>query len=75
VEEKDSAPALKEMRIKYDGGEFAAAFQLLALSFVADVDVGYDFEKEREVWNEKLGLPKVGLDELVKGAIELAKSN
>jgi hypothetical protein len=45
------------------------------LSFVADVDVGYDFEKEREVWNEKLGLPKVGLDELVKGAIELAKSN
>jgi hypothetical protein len=38
-------------------------------SFGADVDVGYGFEKEQEVWNGKLGLP---LEALVKEAVELS---
>ena len=73
IEHKDSAPELKALRENFDAGEFAATFPLLAISFVADVDVGYDFEKEQEVWNEKLGLPKVTLEEVVKEAVELAK--
>lgn len=72
VNKKDSKPALKAAREQFDAGEFSATFPLLTLSFVADVDVGYDFEKERELWNEKLGLPKVTLEDVVKGAVELA---
>lgn len=45
---------------------------MLAISFGADVDVGYDFEAEQEVWNEKLDLPKVTLEEIVHDAVELA---
>lgn len=72
VREKESAPAIKEWRGKYDAGDFSATFPLLALSFGADVDVGYDFEKEQEIWNGRLGLPEVTLDEVVKEAIDLA---
>lgn len=75
IEEKDSAPELKALREKFDGGEFNATFPLLAISFVSDVDVGYDFEKEQEIWNGKLGLPKWTLDEVVKEAIELANKS
>lgn len=74
IEEKKSEPAIKELKEKFAAGDFNATYPLLALSFVADVDVGYDFEKEQEVWNGKLGLPKQTLDEVVKGAIELANS-
>jgi hypothetical protein len=74
VEEKKSAPQIKELRKRYDEGNFTATFELVALSCVADVDVGYDFEKEREIWNGKLGLPDQTLDEVVKDAIELASS-
>ncbi|KAF2249668.1 isoflavone reductase family protein [Trematosphaeria pertusa] len=74
VEEKESGTVIRELRSKFDAGDFNATYPLLALSFVADVDVGYDFEKEQEVWNGKLGLPKQTLDEVVKGAIELANS-
>lgn len=75
IEEKQSGPELKAQREKFDAGEFAATFPLLSLSFVADVDVGYDFPKEYEVWNEKLGLPKQEMDVVVKEAIELSKSS
>jgi nucleoside-diphosphate-sugar epimerase len=70
---KDSKSEIKILREKYDAGEFAAAFPILAMSFGADVDIGYDYEKEQEVWNDRLGLPKVKLDEVIKVAIELAK--
>ena len=74
VEERESGPAMRELRGRFDGGEFNATFGLLAISFVGDVDVGYDFEKEQKVWNGELGLPKRSLDEVVKGAIELAEA-
>lgn len=74
IEKKESAPALKELRAKFDAGEFNATYPILALSFVGDVDVGYDFPKEYEIWNEKLGLPKPTLEEVVKEAIDLANS-
>ncbi|KAF2677956.1 NAD(P)-binding protein [Lentithecium fluviatile CBS 122367] len=74
IEKKESAPVIEELRGKYEGGDFNATYGLLALSFVADMDVGYDFEKEQEVWNGKLGLPRRTLDEVVREAIELAKS-
>lgn len=67
VLQKDSAEALKE---KLDGEDL---FPVLAMSFGADIDIGYDFEKEQEIWNVKLGLPQVTLDEVVKQAIELAQ--
>ncbi|KAF2272028.1 NAD(P)-binding protein [Westerdykella ornata] len=72
VEKKESGPELIALRKKYDEGDFNAAFGLLALSFVADVDVGYDFPKERKIWNGQLGLPEQSLDEVVKEAVELA---
>lgn len=70
----DSAPEVAKLREQFDAGIFNAAYGLLALSFSADVDVGYDFETEQELWNKKLGLPKVQLEEVVADAIELAKS-
>ncbi|KAH8711812.1 hypothetical protein GQ44DRAFT_714233 [Phaeosphaeriaceae sp. PMI808] len=72
VENRDSEGELKDLRERFDKGDFNATYPLLALSFVADVDVGYDFEKEQEVWNEKLGLPKVELEDVIKEAVELA---
>jgi hypothetical protein len=70
---KRSGQEIKALREKYDAGDFNATFPILSISFGGDVDVGYDFEKEQEVWNSKLGLPKVELDEVVKEAIELAR--
>jgi nucleoside-diphosphate-sugar epimerase len=75
VDEKESAPIIKASREKYDAGDFSAAFPLLAISFGGDVDAGYDFANEQEIWNDKLGLPKVGLDEVIKEAVELANSS
>jgi hypothetical protein len=72
VEEKQSGPAIEELKRKFDAGDWNATYPLLAISFSADVDVGYDFEAEREVWNAKLGLPKVTLGDVVKEAVELA---
>jgi hypothetical protein len=70
---KDTAPDIRVLREMYDAGEFDAAFPFLAMSFGGDSDIGYDSEKEQELWNQKLGLQKIGLDEVVKEAIELAK--
>lgn len=75
VTRKDSGPELKLLREKYDAGDFNAAFAMLAITFGADVDVAYDFEKEQEVWNGRLGLPKVTLDEVVQEAIELTQKS
>jgi uncharacterized protein YbjT (DUF2867 family) len=73
VELRESGPELKAEREKYDGGDYNAVYRILAISFGADVEVGYDFEADQEVWNTKLGLPKVELDEVVKQAVALAK--
>jgi len=72
VERRESAPLIKAATEKYDAGDSGAAYPILAMSFGADVDVGYDFPKEQGVWNEKLGLPKASLEEVVKEAVELA---
>jgi hypothetical protein len=42
------------MREKYNAGDSAVAFTILAMSFGADVDVAYDYEKEQEVWIDRL---------------------
>lgn len=70
---RDSAPEIAKLRLQFDAGDFNATYGLLALSFSADVDVGYDFEAEHELWNERLGLPKVRLEEVIAEAIKLAK--
>ncbi|KAL1792504.1 hypothetical protein ACET3X_009011 [Alternaria dauci] len=72
VEEIESGPEIKKFRHQFDAGDLNATFPLLAISFGADVDVGYDFEAEQEVWNNKLGLPKVTLEEVVHDAAQLA---
>ena len=72
IEEKQSGPDIKRFRDQFDAGDLNATFPLLAISFGADVDVGYDFEAEQEVWNKKLDLPKVTLEEIVHDAVELA---
>ncbi|EOA87557.1 hypothetical protein ACJQWK_08198 [Exserohilum turcicum] len=72
VQNKDSKAEIKALRARYDAGDANATYPLLALTFGADVDVGYDFPAEQEVWNEKLGLPKAALGEVVKEAVELA---
>lgn len=73
TEQKNSETAIATLREAFDQGDFSAAFPLLAISFGADVDVGYDFEKEQEVWNSKLQLPAVTLEEVIRAAIGLAK--
>ncbi|KAF2008013.1 NAD(P)-binding protein [Amniculicola lignicola CBS 123094] len=72
LEYKESAPVLKEYRIKFDAGDYNATYPLLAISFVGDVDVGYDFPNEQgiEIWNDKLGLTASTLEEVVKEALE-----
>jgi nucleoside-diphosphate-sugar epimerase len=72
ITQKESGSEIKSQKEKYDAGDFNATFPILAISFGGDVNVGIDFEMEQEVWNSKLGLPKVKLDEIVKEAIELA---
>ncbi|KAF2201402.1 NAD(P)-binding protein [Delitschia confertaspora ATCC 74209] len=72
IEHRDSTADLTDARQKFDAGDYAAAFTLLAVSFTADVDVGYDFEAEQEIWNKKLGLPEVSLEQVIKDAVELA---
>lgn len=72
VEQKESAPLMEGWRAGFDAGGFAATVPLLSVTFVGDADVGYDFEGEQEVWNGKLGLPEVTLEEVVRGAVELA---
>ncbi|KAF2832710.1 NAD(P)-binding protein [Ophiobolus disseminans] len=75
IQRKDSVPELKSLREKFDSGEFAATFSLLAITAVADVDVAYDLEKEQEIWNEKLGLPKITLEDVIGDAVKLAKGS
>jgi hypothetical protein len=72
ITQKESQAELKALREKYDNGETAAVFGILSISFIADVDIGYNFEAEQEVWNERLGLPKVSLEEVVEEAVALA---
>ncbi|KAF2267201.1 NAD(P)-binding protein [Lojkania enalia] len=69
---KDSKPEIEALRKIYDAGDFYSTYPLLAISFVADVDVGYNFPKEQKIWNAQLGLPKEELDGVIKEAIELA---
>lgn len=73
IEQKDSATEIKVLREKFNAGDFNATYPLLGISFGADVDIGYDFEKEQKVWNVDLGLPKATLDETVKAAVEVSK--
>jgi hypothetical protein len=52
------------------------AYELLALTFVADVgkELGYDFEATgKETWNQKLILPRITLEDIVREAIEATK--
>lgn len=73
ITQKESAPELKALRERYDNGETGAVFGIITISFAGDVDVGYDFEREQVLWNEKLGLPKARLEEVVEEAVALAR--
>lgn len=73
VEHEDSSPRFKELKEKFNAGDYSAVFQLLAMSFGADIDIGYDFEEEQEVWNDRLGLPKVELEDVVRKSVALVK--
>jgi hypothetical protein len=75
LDRKESRDVLKAARARYDAGDVSAAFELLAITFVADVNVGYEFDKEQTIWNGRLGLPKETLDQVVKVAVEHAKKN
>jgi nucleoside-diphosphate-sugar epimerase len=72
VEEKQSGPEIRKLRQQLDAGDLNATYPLLAISFCADVDIGCNFEAEQEVWNTKLGLPKVTLEEMVHDAVDLS---
>lgn len=75
ITQKESAPEFKALKERYDNGEAGAGIQILALSFIGDIDIGYDFEREQVVWNEKLGLPKARLEEVVQEAVALAEKS
>lgn len=70
---KDSAPEVTRLRHHFDAVDFNATYGLLSLSLAADIDLGYDFEAEQELWNKRLGLPPVGLDSVVADAIRQAR--
>jgi hypothetical protein len=71
---QNSALEITKLQGQFDAGDFDATYGLLALGFSADVDVGYDFEAEQELWNDRLGMPKVRVEEAFAVAIKLAKS-
>ncbi|KAF1934745.1 NAD(P)-binding protein [Clathrospora elynae] len=48
IDQKDSKPVIKELRERFDKGEWEATVALTSISFGADVDVGYNYEKEQE---------------------------
>lgn len=75
LDHHDSAPAVATLRERFVSGDFDATYGLLALSFGADLGVGYDFEAEQDVWNKKLGLPNVSLEKVVADAIKLARAD
>ncbi|KAL6707244.1 hypothetical protein ACN47E_004232 [Coniothyrium glycines] len=72
VERKTSKDTLAALRQQYEDGDFNASLAILATTFGADIEAGYDFEADQELWNEKLGLPTTTLEEVVKRAVELA---
>lgn len=74
LEVKESEGAIRELKKRFEEGEFAATFGLLSISFAGDVDVGYDFEKEQKVWSEDLGVSKQTLEEVVREALEVANA-
>lgn len=72
IEHRQSAPEVKELRARLDSGDVSASFPLLTLSFLGDIDVSVEFDKEQKIWNDELGLPKNTLEGTVKDAVELA---
>ncbi|KAH7130078.1 hypothetical protein B0J11DRAFT_243724 [Dendryphion nanum] len=73
IEHRQSAQEIKELRQRLDAGDVSASFPLLTLSFLGDVDVGVEFDKEGlKIWNGELGLPENTLEAVVKEAVELA---
>lgn len=70
VERKESGPVIRELRERYDNGEKSAAYELVAMSVVSDVlEAGYEFDKEQELWNGRLGLEEVELEDVVRKAV------
>jgi hypothetical protein len=65
----NSAPKIKELREQHEAGDGSAAHKLVAMSVVADVDGGYEFDKEQELWNDRLDLPRTTLWEVVRGVM------
>ena len=75
MERKESGPVLQRLREEVEE-DWEKAYELLALTFVADVgkEMGYDFEATgKEIWNARLGLPVVTLKEVVTEAIKNTK--
>ena len=75
MERKESGPLLKKLREEVEGN-WEKAYELLALTFVADVgkEMGYDFEATgKEMWNARLRLPVVTLEEVVREAVKAEK--
>lgn len=76
VERKESAPVLQKVREEIEE-KWEKAYELLALTYVGDVgkEMGYDFEEQgQEIWNARLGLPTITLEEVVREAVEAAKN-
>ncbi|KAF2654867.1 NAD(P)-binding protein [Lophiostoma macrostomum CBS 122681] len=78
IEQKESRSEVERLRERFEGGDFNATYPLIALSFVADVDVELNFAAkygEDAMWNDKLGVKKVTLEEVVKEAVELSRQS
>ena len=71
IEYKDSAPVIAKLKSEFEAGDWNKSLDLVALSFVTDNELKLDFESSgAEVWNKKLGLPEVTLEQIVKDAIK-----
>ncbi|KAK9423300.1 putative NmrA-like family protein [Seiridium unicorne] len=65
----DSHALIEEKTEAGRNGDYLANSALIETGFVTGRYGGY-LEKEGEIWNEKLGLPKKSLDEVIKAALK-----
>jgi hypothetical protein len=75
ITQAPSEPVFEAAKKKIVDGEYGSAiYDFVSLSFVADVDVGLDFEKEHELSNDLLRLPAIQMDDVLTEAIENARN-
>jgi hypothetical protein len=65
----DSAVAIEEYQHKLAGGDHMAIYKLIEFGFVTG-RYGTWLEESEKLWNDRLGLPKTNIEDVVRDAVE-----